>query len=120
VTETATAADGKTEIETAAAVVMAGGVAWFLAGFVGDAAAAEALDPPTTNPDHKDDPTCPSPMQQCRECGGVEEICVTGPAPVCACEVAAAEPCPSKDDTLDCTECGGAGVISTYEQTQVD
>ncbi|KAI9682232.1 MAG: hypothetical protein M1817_000286 [Caeruleum heppii] len=85
---TSTATDGATVVETAAAVVMAGGVAWILAGYVGDAAIAEAVleAPKEAGEDHQDDKSCPTPQKACSDCGGKEGMCTTGDATGCVCE----------------------------------
>ncbi|KAL9619263.1 MAG: hypothetical protein Q9160_006115 [Pyrenula sp. 1 TL-2023] len=64
--------------ETAAAVILAGGVAWMLAGEVGDAVIAEAvLQAPEAPKGHEDDKTCPVSENKCSDCGGVSGICTT-------------------------------------------
>lgn len=102
ITETTTATDGKTEIEIAAAIVFAGGVSWFLASLVGDAAAGEVIEPPTTEPDHPNDSKCPDPAQKCSDCTGVGGMCTTGSASGCACQNIA---CPTSQPKCSDTTC---------------
>ena len=121
---TTTASDGTTGLETAAAVVLAGGASWFLAGMasfrilhsylpqnsaelidiglLGDAEAAEsALESPDSDPEHEDDSKCPKPKGKCSDCGGKDEmICTTGPDANCACE----EGPSCGDKKLDCSD----------------
>lgn len=99
---TETATTGASALETATGVILAGGVAWFLTGFVGDAASAEALSPPTEDPGHKDDPTCPNPKTSCTSCMGEGGICTTGSAAQCACD---GPSCPVEEPA--CANCNG-------------
>lgn len=94
---------GDAGIKTVAAVVLAGGVAWFLAESSGGAAAIAALKPPTEAKDHKDDQKCPKPEHQCKDCGGEKGICKKGDAAGCACEE---QSCPTDgaDDQPVCTD----------------
>ncbi|KAF8849829.1 hypothetical protein BDZ45DRAFT_220321 [Acephala macrosclerotiorum] len=103
ITTTLTASNTATgEVETAAAVVLAGGVSWFLAGFVGDAGVAESiLKAPKEADGHPDDNTCPNPELSCSECGGTARMCTTGANVGCACE---ASTCPSGDQAPKCSD----------------
>lgn len=94
-TVTATTTGGNS-LETVAVVVLAGGVAWFLAGGYhsvlghveslimpsldasGGAAAFAALQAPENAKDHDDDEKCSNPENKCSECGGEAQICMTG------------------------------------------
>ncbi|KAG4435126.1 hypothetical protein IFR05_009391 [Cadophora sp. M221] len=104
IAQTTTATDGSTGIETAAAVIFAGGVSWFLASLVGDAIAGEVIEPPTTEPNHPNDPTCPNPAQKCSDCTGIAGICTTGAVPGCTCEEAA---CPTSKPKCSDENCAG-------------
>lgn len=96
-----TTSNGQTGVETAAAIVMAGGVAWFLAGFTGDAAAAQgALVPPPTSDGHTDDPGCPSSKSKCSDCSGSGGMCTTGSNSGCACD----DSCPTRDQQPKCSD----------------
>ena len=99
-TTVSTTTEGGIGLETAAAIVLAGGVAWFLAGkfgvernrsvrakkredIGGSAAVSAAIPNPETPNDHQDDTTCPDPKGQCKDCGGHEQMCTTGPNTGC-------------------------------------
>ncbi|KAL9622245.1 MAG: hypothetical protein Q9160_003428 [Pyrenula sp. 1 TL-2023] len=118
-TVTATPTSGG-EAKTAAAVILAGGVAWLLAEAIGDAAVVEAaIEAPEAPEGHKDDKTCPNPEHKCSDCGGVASVCVTkdggcrcnnGKCTIedvknCDCE----ESCPKGDQqpTCDSDDCKG-------------
>ncbi|KAL2071514.1 hypothetical protein VTL71DRAFT_12749 [Oculimacula yallundae] len=99
VTETGTGA-----VKTAAAVIMAGGAAWFLAGFAGDAGVGEKiLEPPKDGDRNPDDKTCPSPRQSCSSCGAIGQICAVGTSAGCVCDESTAD-CPSGADKPKCSD----------------
>lgn len=103
-TVTTTASDGKTGLETAAAVIAAGGVAFFLAGVAGDLASAEeVLEAPSPPEDgHEDDPKCPGTKTKCSDCAGTGGMCTTGDNVGCACDGNACPPTKPK-----CSDCDG-------------
>lgn len=90
-TTTSSAGSG---IETAAVVVLAGGVAWFLAGnfyrlflakmvanFSADITGPVAImnvPAPQNAKGHDDDKSCPNPKDKCSDCGGSTQMCTTG------------------------------------------
>ncbi|KAF2281485.1 uncharacterized protein EI97DRAFT_447448 [Westerdykella ornata] len=90
-TETATATGAESELETVAAVVFAGGIAWYLAC------------------SREDDQSCKSEGQKpdCEDCGGNTPLglCASGNQQNCPCEE---QECP-KDDPPSCPapECSG-------------
>jgi hypothetical protein len=108
-TETATATNGSSEVETVVAVVFAGGVAWWLAGEflrpdkskrfadgVGKGqigfGAALGLTPPTSQPEgsKKDDKNCKAnPKRKCNDCGGADLVglCRSPPENGCMCSI---------------------------------
>ncbi|MCJ1280191.1 hypothetical protein MMC21_008018 [Puttea exsequens] len=94
---------GSIGAETAVAIILAGGVSWFLAGLIGDVTAAEAaLEAPDTDPDHPDDSKCPDPKDKCSDCGGGDgQICTTGPSANCACDT---QTCPTGDQEPQCSD----------------
>jgi hypothetical protein len=88
--------------ETAVAVVAAGGVAWFLSGFLGDAAVVESIVEPPEVDGHPDDETCPNSRAECPDCNGIGGMCITGPNLGCACDP---HQCP--ENKPSCLDCGG-------------
>ncbi|CAI6342584.1 unnamed protein product [Periconia digitata] len=89
--------------DTVAAVVFAGGVAWYLASFVGAEAAALAA-PKEAPPSHRDDERCEGEKSKCEDCGATLGFCVE-PNPGCACEEE--EKCPEQKPSCEATECKG-------------
>lgn len=88
-TASSPATDETVGIETAVAVVLAGGVSWFTVGelhllifvpvvilientvgIAGDTAGESALEPPKDAKDGSDDNACPNSESECAECGG--------------------------------------------------
>ncbi|KAJ3565379.1 hypothetical protein NPX13_g7526 [Xylaria arbuscula] len=70
---TTTTSDGATGLETALAVVFAGGIAWIAISESGGAAAIAAIEPPTQKPEDakEDDRSCKrDPEEECPDCGG--------------------------------------------------
>jgi hypothetical protein len=77
---------------TVAAVVFAGGVAWYLAGLVGGEAAALTA-PIEGGSGHQNDETCNNDRSICKDCGAALGFCVD-PNPGCACEEEEENECP--------------------------
>jgi hypothetical protein len=91
---------------TVAAVIFAGGVAWYLAGLVGGEAAALTA-PKEGGPGHEDDPTCPGQKPSCADCAATLGFCAE-PNPGCACEEEEEEDkCPTTQPSCEATECAG-------------
>ncbi|KAI9649601.1 hypothetical protein NHQ30_002182 [Ciborinia camelliae] len=98
----------ETSVETAVAVILAGGAFWslfgtkfkmltffrtsinFIIGFVGDAGVVATMDPPIDAPNHADDTTCPESRQICSSpnCAGILSMCANTNDPTrgCACD----------------------------------
>ncbi|RDL32941.1 uncharacterized protein BP5553_08380 [Venustampulla echinocandica] len=97
ITATRTGAQYLTSVETGVAVIIAGGVTWSLACFVGDAAtAAKVLEALKDADKHPDDSSCPNPKDKRTDCGGVGSICETGSSTGCTCDEEKAA-CPEGD-----------------------
>jgi hypothetical protein len=96
-----------------AAVVFAGGVAWYLAGLVGGEAAA-LTTPKEGGEGHQDDETCPAEKPKCKDCGATLGFCVQ-PNPGCACDEEEKK-CPEEKPKCEATDCGGdnGNVIRLY------
>ncbi|KAI9757450.1 MAG: hypothetical protein M4579_003466 [Chaenotheca gracillima] len=92
-----TTEDGK---ETALAI-LAGGVAWWLVAQSGGAAAI--LTPPPELPDgaEEDDPSCPKPKEDCKDCDGNSLGLCTSKDGGCPCDQG--DECPTGDDEPECT-----------------
>ncbi|KAF2277259.1 uncharacterized protein EI97DRAFT_417431 [Westerdykella ornata] len=91
---------------TVAAVVFAGGVAWYLAGYVG-AEAAALTAPKEAPPGHENDEKCKDVTPKCKDCGATLGFCVE-PNPGCACDDKEEEKkCPEKKPSCEATECKG-------------
>jgi hypothetical protein len=94
-------------VVTAAVVIFAGGVAWYLAGVagaVGDEAAI--LTPPDEAGGHPDDSQCPNAKPTCSDCGGINSICIL-PSAGCTCEDSKPETCPQQKPNCDAETCKG-------------
>ncbi|KAH4074369.1 hypothetical protein HBI25_233920 [Parastagonospora nodorum] len=110
-TETATASGANGGLETVAAVVFAGGVAWYLAS-QNAAAAAIVFQPPPQKPEgsREDDNTCKNNGNKpdCDDCGGNTPLglCSKGDKQNCPCEE---QNCP-KDGPPKCSaqDCSGS------------
>lgn len=89
---------------TVAAVVFAGGVAWYLAGLVGGEAAALTV-PEEGGGGHENDESCNGDKPQCKDCGATLGFCVA-PNPGCACEEEKNQ-CPETKPSCEVTECKG-------------
>ncbi|KAL9109869.1 MAG: hypothetical protein Q9227_005572 [Pyrenula ochraceoflavens] len=97
-----------TGAKTAVAIVLAGGVCWFLAGYLGDAVAAETLlEEPAEADGHDDDEECPVPENKCSECNGDDTLrmCFSTDAAFCACEPD--HECPSEEPLCVDPNCNG-------------
>lgn len=94
-----TSTDGSTGIETAVAVILVGGVAWFAPHFV-------PIDPPSDGGggSNKD---CPEEPPPCSLCGGIDipglGMCTLPPFHFCPCSKS--KKCPSTKP--DCGTCNG-------------
>ena len=90
-------------IQTAVAIIGAGGLAWVLAGFAGEAGAAEILNPPERPGDA--DNHCSDKLPQCSDCLGVDGICLAPDHVGCPCEE---HFCPGPNDlTCEDEDCNG-------------
>jgi hypothetical protein len=89
---------------TAAVVIFAGGVAWYLAGVVGGEAAVLS-GPPNEAGGHPDDTSCPNPKSKCKDCGGNNGVCVS-PNGGCACDNME-ETCPEEKPKCSADTCKG-------------
>lgn len=87
---------------TVAAVIFAGGVAWYLSGLVGGEAAALTV-PKDGGPGHQDDDACKGDKPKCKDCGAVRGICIS-PKAGCTCEE---EKCPETKPSCDAAKCKG-------------
>jgi hypothetical protein len=93
-----------------AAVVFAGGVAWYLSGLVGGEAAALTA-PKDGGPAHKNDDACKGDKPKCEDCGAKLGFCVA-PKAGCACEEKKKE-CPKTKPSCEAKECKeDNGIIS--------
>lgn len=89
---------------TAAVVIFAGGVAWYLASVIGEAAILNG--PPDEAGGHPDDARCPTPKTKCADCGGANGIC-TSPNGGCACDDSPQETCPQEKPACEAELCKG-------------
>lgn len=99
ITSKTTSTDGSTGIETAVAVILVGGVAWFTPHFV-------PIDPPTDGGGSGgDNKPCPAEEPPCSLCGDLLGIgmCTIPPFHFCPCDKN--KKCPSTKP--DCSKCGG-------------
>ncbi|KAH8164209.1 hypothetical protein CIB48_g4019 [Xylaria polymorpha] len=107
---TATYSDDAGGMETALAVIFAGGIAWIVASESGGAAAIAAIEPPSEKPEDAkdDDPECKSnPEEECPKCGGDDGhgLCSSGDQAGCPCEEK--QNCPNEPPRCSDDECGG-------------
>ncbi|KAI0452149.1 hypothetical protein F5B21DRAFT_527276 [Xylaria acuta] len=107
---TATTTDAAGGLETALAVVFAGGIAWIAVSESGGAAAIAAIQPPTQKPEDAkdDDSSCKSnPEEECPNCGGSDGLglCSSGDQAGCPCEEK--QNCPNEPPRCSDTQCGG-------------
>ncbi|KAI0546445.1 hypothetical protein F4679DRAFT_587457 [Xylaria curta] len=107
---TATSTDEAGSLETALAVVFAGGIAWIAVSESGGAAAIAAIQPPNKKPEDAkdDDSSCKSnPEEECAKCGGSDGhgLCSSGDQAGCPCEEK--QNCPNEPPRCSDTQCGG-------------
>ncbi|XXG94042.1 hypothetical protein Hte_000293 [Hypoxylon texense] len=107
---TSTVSDGGESLETALAVVFAGGIAWLAVSESGGAAAIAAIQPPSKKPENakNDDSKCKSnPEEECKNCGGSDGVglCSSGDQAGCPCEEK--QSCPNEPPRCSDTQCGG-------------
>jgi hypothetical protein len=108
ISETPTATgDAGGAVKTAAVVVFAGGVAWFLASYAGEVGILQA--PKDVGASHKDDGSCPEPRKLCDDlqCLGISELnmCLVSPNMGCAC---IDKSCPYQKLKCSNTDCQGS------------
>ncbi|GAW16078.1 hypothetical protein ANO14919_055010 [Xylariales sp. No.14919] len=107
---TATYSDDAGGVETALAVIFAGGIAWLAVSESGGAAAIAAIKPPSQKPEDAkdDDSSCKSdPEEECPNCGGSDGygLCSSGDQAGCPCEEK--QNCPNEPPRCSDAQCGG-------------
>ncbi|KAK7955848.1 carbohydrate esterase family 3 protein [Apiospora aurea] len=105
-----TTTDGGTGLETALAVVFAGGIAWVAISEAGGAAAIAAIRPPGRKPEDakEDDRSCKrNPEEECPNCGGSDGygLCSSGDQAGCPCDEK--QNCPNEPPRCSDQQCGG-------------
>ncbi|KAH8763501.1 hypothetical protein F5882DRAFT_522552 [Hyaloscypha sp. PMI_1271] len=106
----ATSTDSSADMETFVAVVVAGGIAWWVAEQFGAAAAIAAIQPPSELPDggEEDDQVCQKdPKEDCADCGGANSVklCSSGAEVGCPCDEN--QKCPDEPPRCTDASCGG-------------
>ncbi|KAJ8127625.1 hypothetical protein O1611_g6011 [Lasiodiplodia mahajangana] len=107
---TATYSDDAGGMETALAVIFAGGIAWVAVSETGGAAAIAAIEPPSQKPEDAkdDDKSCKrDPEEDCPDCGGSDGygLCSSGDQAGCPCEEK--QNCPNEPPRCADPQCGG-------------